>query len=204
MNAYFFKMTKEERDNILDKHKSVYDGFVTQYVKPNQDPLYVQDYANDKGGLTVSNKGNITQYKNMNINESIETGAKFEPEANIMEDDDLIPPLPDSKEMSEQMDMIGDGPDDLQHGTYDEKYFQKMEQCPHCDGMGYDEFTDEECEWCDGYGEIDPLKPDKLDIFQQTKWKNSIEDEIDGEQVEPLREQLEKSLDMFRRFNKYN
>ena len=32
MSAYFFKMTNEEKQNILDKHKTVYDGFVTNYI----------------------------------------------------------------------------------------------------------------------------------------------------------------------------
>ena len=31
MNAYFFKMSKDERNNILDQHKHVYDGYVTKY-----------------------------------------------------------------------------------------------------------------------------------------------------------------------------
>jgi len=31
MNAYFFNITNEERNNILDKHKEIYDGYVTQY-----------------------------------------------------------------------------------------------------------------------------------------------------------------------------
>ena len=49
MNAYFFKMTKEERSNILDQHKTIYDGYVTRYnQESNQYPLYVQDLANDK------------------------------------------------------------------------------------------------------------------------------------------------------------
>ena len=35
MNAYFFKMTNEEKSNILDQHKEVYDGYVTQYAQSN-------------------------------------------------------------------------------------------------------------------------------------------------------------------------
>jgi len=35
MNQYFFNVTKEERENILDKHKTVYDGYVTQYGGSN-------------------------------------------------------------------------------------------------------------------------------------------------------------------------
>ena len=70
MNSYFFKMTNEEKNTILDQHKSVYDGYVTQYVKPNQEPLYVQDFANDKDGMVVNNKGEVKKYTNMGINES--------------------------------------------------------------------------------------------------------------------------------------
>ena len=76
MNAYFFNITPEERKNILDSHKTVYDGYVTQYVKPNQEPLYVQDLANDKNGITVNNKGNVGVYKNVAINE---IDSKFAP-----------------------------------------------------------------------------------------------------------------------------
>ena len=28
MAQYFFKMTNEERTNILDQHKTIYDGYV--------------------------------------------------------------------------------------------------------------------------------------------------------------------------------
>jgi hypothetical protein len=70
MNAYFFKMSQAERNNILDQHKQVYDGFVTTYGQQiNQQPLYIQDFANDKGGITVNNKGEVKTYTNMRINE---------------------------------------------------------------------------------------------------------------------------------------
>ena len=59
MAQYFFKMTNEEKNNILNQHKTIYDGFATQYAQNNQQPLYVQDFANDKGGITVSNKGDV-------------------------------------------------------------------------------------------------------------------------------------------------
>jgi hypothetical protein len=91
MNQYFFKMSKAEKNDILDKHKSVYDGYVTEFGKSdNQQPLYVQDFANDKNGITVSNSGNVKHYTNMNINES-HTG----------------------------LDKIADGPHDLENGTVD-------------------------------------------------------------------------------------
>ena len=91
MAQYFFKMTQAEKNNILDQHKSVYDGYVTEYAKEsNQTPLYVQDFANDKEGLVVSNKGVVKAYTNMGINEDID-----------------------------RRDRIGDGPMDLKNGTVD-------------------------------------------------------------------------------------
>ena len=91
MAQYFFKMTNEERDNILNQHKTIYDGYVTEYgQQSNTQPLYVQDYANDKEGLVVSNKGVVKPYTNMGINES-HTG----------------------------LDMIADDPEHLKHGTVD-------------------------------------------------------------------------------------
>ena len=71
MNAYFFNMTPEERENILDKHKELYNGYQTlQPVGNNTKPLYTQDFANDKHGITLSNKNEVKRYTNMNINES--------------------------------------------------------------------------------------------------------------------------------------
>lgn len=72
-------MTPEERESILDKHKHVYNGYQTlQPNIPNPQPLYVQDYANDKEGITVSNKGKVMSYRNQNINESIKEGNMCE------------------------------------------------------------------------------------------------------------------------------
>jgi hypothetical protein len=91
MSQYFFKMSQAEKNNILDQHKSIYDGFVTQFGQTNNtQPLYVQDYANDKVGLVVTNKGVVKSYTNMGINES---------------------KLP--------LDQIGDSESDLENGTVD-------------------------------------------------------------------------------------
>jgi hypothetical protein len=76
MNAYFFKITEEERQNILDKHKTVYDGYVVRQQNPSgEQPLYVQDYANDKGGVVVNNKGEVKNYTNVGINEQFRKGV---------------------------------------------------------------------------------------------------------------------------------
>jgi len=72
MNAYFFPVSNEERENILNRHKEVYNGYKTLNPNPveNEQPLYIQDFANDKGGMVVNNKGEVKAYTNMGINES--------------------------------------------------------------------------------------------------------------------------------------
>jgi len=72
MSAYFVNIKPEERENILNKHKEVYNGYQTLNPAPVKNPqdLYVQDLANDKMGITVNNRGEVMPYTNMGINES--------------------------------------------------------------------------------------------------------------------------------------
>jgi len=229
MNAYFFNLTKEERENILDKHKNVYDGYVTRYVNSNQQPLYVQDFANDKDGITVSNKGVVKTYRNVGINEDIMSGSEFEPKKKIESSQKR------EEDYSKGLDMIGDGPDDLKHGTIDdesldindtekdiffrEKYKNSIDdepfgdfedeseeeisddelynECPECGGLGYyesdsddSEYGHEDCYLCGGTGEYSQIDPNLLEG-------------LDEEEIEPLRESVNKSLNMFKRFKNY-
>ena len=211
MNAYFFKMTNEERENILDQHKEIYDGYVTSYAQPpKEQPLYTQSYANDKEGLTVNNKGVVTAYKNMGINEmrfdNKSTGL-FADEENAfkepMEQGHVSPgAIYDTEEtfesemdeeyyvsLGEQLDMIGDGPMDLEHGVFaqDDDEF-----------MDYD--GDDASTWPGAnYGDDDEEMEFNVDnaMFDDN-------DEIDDEEVEGLFEDLKESLDMFKRFTNYN
>ena len=162
MNAYFFKMNKVERNDILDQHRQVYDGFVTTYGQQiNQQPLYVQDYANDKGGITVNNKGEVKSYTNMRINEmrydGMDTGLFSE------EEDDYTYMTPTEEGFSGN-DGIGD--DDLDYETMD-------------NSLDFDIEIDEEFE-------------DDIDLS-----------DVDDDMIEPLQEQVNKTLDMFKRFKNY-
>jgi hypothetical protein len=183
-------MTNEEKSNILDQHKEVYDGYVTQYAQSNEQPLYTQDFANDKEGLTVNNKGVVTAYKNMNINEMkhdgkstglfsdeeeeynegyISAGTAYEPEESF-------------EEVDEQLDMIGDGEDDLINGTVD---FDDDKVFP--DGSSiFDEGDDFEMN-------LDDL----MDLGDE-------ENEIEEEEKEEILNKINESLDMFKRLKKYN
>lgn len=72
MNSVFLAVSDAERENILSKHREVYNGYQTLNPNPvsNNQPLYTQDFANDKQGLVVNNKGEVKAYTNMGINES--------------------------------------------------------------------------------------------------------------------------------------
>lgn len=161
MNAYFFKMNQAERNNILDQHKKVYDGFVTTYGQQINQPLYVQDYANDKEGLVVNNRGDVKAYTNMRINE--------------MKGDELKYVTPKHEEHT-GLDYIADDPNHFIHGTMNgEEVYDLVIDIPDDD-------------------EFSEIDVDNVDIDEL------IDDE---EMKDSLQEQLDKTLEMFRRFKKY-
>jgi hypothetical protein len=75
MAAYFFNVSEGERQNILDQHKKPYDGLRTMgWESENPQTLYVQDFANDKGGVTINSKGEVKPYTNTKIHEQVDIG----------------------------------------------------------------------------------------------------------------------------------
>ena len=200
MNAYFFNMTPEERESILDKHKHIYNGYqALQPNIPNPQPLYVQDFANDKGGITVSNKGNVTTYKNVGINEA-------------------------------RLDTIGDGPMDLKNGTVDldsiedttntdHEMMHDLYPSPNEDeveiislGSMRDDEEHDDNEAIFHYGisddedddpEVYEFDIDEIDNFLSGPMNESFE-EIDEDIRDDFKQTIYESLDMFERFKKYN
>jgi len=59
------QLSNTDKNNILNKHKELYNGY-RQVAQPisNEQPLYVQDFAGDKEGITVNGSGNVTGYNN--------------------------------------------------------------------------------------------------------------------------------------------
>lgn len=192
-------MTKEERSNILDQHKSLYDGYVTRYnQESNQYPLYVQDLANDKNGITVTNKGNVKTYTNMNINESL-------------------------------LDTIGDGPMDLKNGTVDvdsymdtetknAEFLHDLYPSPNEEEFDYESFGKYEDDMEENYNQyeydIDELEDysseeinetfnEEEDEFNEFMEEDDILDKIDEDILPDFISKLNESLDMFERFKKY-
>ena len=147
MNNIQTKITKEEKDNILDKHKSLYDGYSVRQQQSNEYPLYVQDLANDKGGLTLTSKNEVSKYNNnIYMTESVNEGMK----------------------------------------------------CEQCGG----EVVDGICTECyeeasaDLSGEFDYVEEEDIDFDSDLAESDYLE--------ESAKENLKKSLDMFKRFTKYN
>ena len=180
MNAYFFKMTNEERTNILDQHKEMYNGFATNNVTSNMQPLYVQDFANDKGGVTVNNRGEVTNYKNVGINEDVMSGSEVIPTETFEGDDEYFMSL------GEKLDMIGDGDDDLENGTVDlddESNFELLIS-PEMGDMG--------------------VEVDDLDIDDEVGFEEILfgDHDFDDEEKGEIAFQIKESLDMFNRIKK--
>jgi hypothetical protein len=182
-------MTREEKESILNKHRTIYDGYVTNYSQSNTQPLYVQDLANDKMGLTVNNKGNVSEYKNVGINEmrfdgkstglfdeDAQSGSAFHPEQTF-ESEYLSVGAP--------LDMIGDRKDDLEHGTFG-----------HDDEEEIIDFDKDETDVLD-------LRVDDDITNDEMVIKYIDEQDIDEDVIEPIQEQVLKTLNMFKRFNKY-
>jgi hypothetical protein len=185
MNQYFFNVTKEERENILDKHKTTYDGYVTQYGSSNMTPLTVQDLANDKKGITVNNRGEVSEYKNVAINEMRYDGKS----TGLFEDEE-----DNYLEVGAPLDMIADREDDVKHGTVDFEddieFFDLGDVLP---------FSDE-----DYKGSFDIYYPDSGEENDDEVTVLNLDDDFDEDLIEPLQEQLDKTREMFLRFNKYN
>ena len=73
------QISPSEKRDILDKHRTLYNGFKTMEPKiSNEQPLYIQDFAGDKLGMTLNNKGEVKKYTNVGINESVEEGETCE------------------------------------------------------------------------------------------------------------------------------
>ena len=203
MNSYFFQMSKDEKNNILNQHKYLYDGYVTIYNQENnKTPIYVQDLANDKMGLTVNNKGVVKPYGNMGINESHkgldmiggdshdQSEMKYRHLKNGTVDFSSIDNDNDDSYISLGMTDNEDDHGDLSmyNPYYGDKNFDFDIELDEVD----DTILDLKPEWSDEEEGI------VNDIY------NDNFDEVDEEEKDGFLNKLNESLDMFRRFKKYN
>ena len=221
MAQYFFKMSQSERNNILDQHKTIYDGYVTQYgQQSNTQPLYVQDFANDKVGLTVSNKGVVKPYTNMGINES-HTGLdmiggdehdqsemKYRHLENGTVDIDSIMNMLDS-----DVESFGDEYPSPNENEVDYVSLGNVEdECKHCDDDNLDIVIDVDSDYYN-MGEVfeddvvDSVEKYEYDIEEPEGFESqpmNFDKELEEDDLPNFIEKLNESLDMFKRFKKYN
>lgn len=135
-------MSDNERQQIKQQHSKVYDGYAIGNVPSNMTPLTVYDAAQDKVGITVTNKGEVKQYTNHNVNE---TAAK-----------------------------------NFHYDEIDEPYSFKSK------------------------GPMDPFREEyeEVDEDDVVNWDDVENADVEG--VEDIAEQVNKSLDMFKRFKNFN
>jgi len=90
MRGYFGlgQLSATEKQDILDQHKSLYNGYQTMQPQvSNTQPLYTYDFAGDKDGMVVNNKGEVKKYTNMGINEQVEEKQMCEQCGGTMRED---------------------------------------------------------------------------------------------------------------------
>jgi len=124
-------ISDEERASILNTHRSFYDGYATGNVPSNLTPLTVEDLAQDKNGLQVSNTGDVKVYDN-NLHEQMVIDA----------------PDMDVSDVNPAYDFISQGPE----GGETVEELEEKEMCEQCGA----EMREGECsEQCGMYEEID-------------------------------------------------
>lgn len=223
MNAYFFRMSKDEKNNILDQHKHLYDGYVTKYnQESNQTPIYVQDLANDKMGVTLDNKGNVKNYTNFRVNESpldriadgpmdLKNGT-VDVDSVMSTDEDntkfMHDTLPSPNEDEFDYETFGKFSDEMEANKdrfeFDidelEDYSSEQMNEMYDDDMVPEFEGDDEEEEFEGNGEEEEIVG-KIPDFN---WLRTHQSDDKDEDLSDIVSSLNESLDMFNRFKKYN
>ena len=153
-------MSDQERQDILKKHQELYNGYSVGNVPSNMTPLTVYDPAGDKGGITVTNKGEVKQYTNNRINEITGKNLHY----------DEIDPAYEFDSQGPALGMAIQNPG--------KKSFHFKSKGP------VDVYEEDE----EGFVSLDDI---------------DIED-MGQEEKEDIKESVNKSLDMFKRFKKFN
>jgi hypothetical protein len=147
-------------------------------------PLYVQDLANDKNGITLNNKGEVKTYRNVGINES--------PLDRIADGDTDLEngtvDLDDANNDREEVDAIIDN----------DRYPSPSEDDSLRDFAGEMELNNDEYEY-----DIDELEDYSSEEMGEG-FSEEVYDEIDEDDLPEFKSKLQESLDMFRRFGNYN
>jgi hypothetical protein len=218
-------MDKQEKDNILDQHKHIYDGYVTKYnQQSNQTPLYVQDLANDKMGLTVNNKGVVKPYSNMNINET-HTGSDMiggDPQSqsnmkyrhlkngtvdfdnfsdtNLVDNESMNNDYPSPNENEQEYVSYGNFKDEMSQNLDQYEYDIDELEDFSTDGLYSD---DDETEYDET--EDDETEDDETEDDEDYNFSDDLDiSSVDEENQYDVLSNINESLNMFKKFKNYN
>ena len=64
-------MSNEEKNSILQQHSAFYNGYATGNIPSGPQPLLQDEGPTDTQGITVNNRGEVGQYRNHLVNESV-------------------------------------------------------------------------------------------------------------------------------------
>jgi len=115
MKAYFLNISEEEKKSITEKHREQYDGYQVMQPKGNMTPLQVENLAQDSGGITVSAKGDVTEYKNTGINQPMKSRCN---ECGNLYEGDMC-------ECGEEKEMMEDECNECGTGMYSEEQIEE-------------------------------------------------------------------------------
>jgi len=181
-------LTREEKENILDKHKTLYDGYAVRQNQSNMTPLYTQDYANDKGGITINSKGEISTYNNkIYMKESKEICSECG--------------------LYEEMCECGSG--GMNEEMCNECGGQMNEgECNECGYKVAKNMDKNKFDYTEEMGEEDGRaivnKSDDVEI-NIDEIMDEIEEDVEFEdEVDDIKESIQESLNWFKKFKKYN
>jgi hypothetical protein len=196
------QISTEERADILGKHRHIYNGYKTMHPDvSNSQPLYVQDFANDKGGLVVNNKGEVKSYTNFGINEQLHTKVSQVTDLKNVHDLDKDSKFDYTEEFNEQG---GNSPDIDVDDVVSAYNFNSNGPM---DGEDTYDMTEEDLD----HDRPNPIYNRKVKNKISKKYKDRIKhtdesyiDEVDEDLQESFKIQKSKISEMFNRFKKYN
>lgn len=214
MKAYFVNITNEERSNILDKHKTLYDGYSVRNETPNEQPLYVQDLANDKEGITVKSNGEVSKYNNKIYMK--ESSGECD-ECGYMEED-TDEGIYDIQDLSGKFDYVEEkeldeiNPKKLKKGKKYKYTSPSFDDEIEYDDTSYDEedtkmynFKGKKSTHSLGKNQVEKFVDDIEEEYFVPKSKMIESEYLLDESLKPeFKDKLQESLDMFKRFKKYN
>jgi hypothetical protein len=172
-------ISDEERAQILNTHRSFYDGYATGNVPSNQTPLTVEDLAQDKKGLQVNAHGEVIEYNN-HIHESVEVKEYSALDMDVS----AVKPA---------FGFISGGPGlglDEEDGETCPSCGSPVEDC-ECEGHEH-EVEEEICEGCGST------------LVEGECLECGMYESIDEDLHEAFKSQREQILENFNRFKKFN